>query len=110
MFWDRLSIQPTWIVFFFQMSVGSDSDLNENEKDPYQQSVQENEIDILIFQLTHHILISIPIPSTNLFFQLTHQFNLISVPTSTKVLLMYLMTTSLVLHLAICLYANQLMY
>ena len=28
------------------MSVGSDSDLNENEKDPYQQSVQENEIDI----------------------------------------------------------------
>ena len=46
MFWDRLSIQPTWIVFFFQMSVGSDSDLNENEKDPYQQSAQENEIDI----------------------------------------------------------------
>ena len=28
------------------MSVGIDSDLNENEKDPYQQSVQENEIDI----------------------------------------------------------------
>ena len=46
MFWDCLSIQPTWIVFFFQMSVGSDSDLNENDKDPYQQSVQENEIDI----------------------------------------------------------------
>ena len=46
MFWDRLSIQPAWIVFFFQMSVGSDSHLNENEKDPYQQSVQENEIDI----------------------------------------------------------------
>ena len=46
MFWDRLSIQPTWIVFFFQMSVGSDSDLNENEKDLCQQSVQENEIDI----------------------------------------------------------------
>ena len=46
MFWDRLSIQPTWIVFFFQMSVGSDSDLNENDKDPYQQSVQENDIDI----------------------------------------------------------------
>ena len=45
MFWNRLSIQPTWIVFFFQMSVGSDSDLNENEKDPYQQSVQGNEID-----------------------------------------------------------------
>ena len=46
MFWDRLSIQPTWIVFFFQMSVGSDSDLNENDKDPYQQSVQENDIDL----------------------------------------------------------------
>ena len=44
MFWDCLSIQPTWIVLFFQMSVGSDSDLNENDKDPYQQSVQENEI------------------------------------------------------------------
>ena len=28
------------------MSVESDSDLNENEKDSYQQSVQENEIDI----------------------------------------------------------------
>ena len=35
----------------------------------------------LIFQLTHHILISIPIPSINLFFQLTHQFNRISSPT-----------------------------
>ena len=46
MFWDRLSIQPTWVVSFFQISIGSDSDLNENEKDPYQQSVQENEIDI----------------------------------------------------------------
>ena len=131
MFWDRLSIQPTGIGFF-QMSVGSDSDLNENENDPYQQSVQENEMEIcgkvlkdvdnifnelpamyqnLIFQLTHHILISIPIPSTNLFFQLTHQFNLISIPIlSTKVLLMYIMTTQLVLHLTICLYANQLMY
>ena len=32
--------------FLYQMSVGSDSDLNENEKNPYQQSVQENEIDI----------------------------------------------------------------
>ena len=73
---------------FSDVSVGSDSDLNENEKDPYQQSVQGNEIDIcekilkdnanilmnflmyqsLNFQLTHHILISIPIPSTNLFF------------------------------------------
>ena len=111
MFWNRSSIQATWVVFFYQMSVGIDSDLNENEKDPYQQSVQENEIDILIFQLTHHILISIPIPSTNLFFQLTHQFNLISIPIpSTKVLLMYLMTIPLVLHLTICLYANQLMY
>ena len=29
-----------------QMSAGSDSDLNENDKDPYKQSVQENEIDI----------------------------------------------------------------
>ena len=59
----------------------------------------------LIFQLTHHILISIPIPSTNLFFQLTHQFNLISIPIpSTKVLLMYLMTIPLVLHLTICLF------
>ena len=28
------------------MSVGSASDFNENEKDPYKQSVQENEIDI----------------------------------------------------------------
>ena len=28
------------------MSVGSDSDLNENDKDPYQQSVQENDIDL----------------------------------------------------------------
>ena len=46
MFWDRSSIQTTWIVFFYQMSVGSDSDLNENKEDPYQQSVQENEIDI----------------------------------------------------------------
>ena len=32
--------------FSIQLSVGSDSDLNENEKDPYQQSVQKNEIDI----------------------------------------------------------------
>ena len=99
MFWDRLSIQTKWVVFFYQMSVGIDSDLNENEKDPYQQSVQENEMGIckeilkdvdniinfliylsLIFQLTHHILISIPLPSTNLFFQLTYQFNRISIP------------------------------
>ena len=58
----------------------------------------------LISQLTHHFLISIPIPSTNLFFQLTHQFNLISIRIpSTKVLLMYLMTIPLVLHLTICL-------
>ena len=46
MFWDRLSIQSTWIAFFFQMSLRSDSDLNENDKDLYQQSVKENEIDI----------------------------------------------------------------
>ena len=44
MFWDRLSIQSTWIVFFFQMSVESDSDLNENEKD--QQTGHENDIDV----------------------------------------------------------------
>ena len=91
-FLNRLSIQPTLIVFFFQMSVGSDSELNENDKDPHQQSMQENEIDIceeilkdvdnilnefpdvpeFNFQLIHHILILIPIPSINLFFQLTH--------------------------------------
>ena len=150
MFWDRLSIQTKWVVFFYQMSVGIDSDLNENEKDPYQQSVQENEMGIckeilkdvdniinfliylsLIFQLTHHILISIPLPSTNLFFQLTYQFNRISIPIqstnlffqlacqfnlisipipSTKDLLMYLMTIPLVLHLTIFLYVNQLIY
>ena len=34
------------IVFFCQMSVGSDSDLSKNDKDPYKQFVQENEIDI----------------------------------------------------------------
>ena len=45
-FWNRLSIQPTWLVFFFQISVGSDSDLNENGKDLYQQSVQESESNI----------------------------------------------------------------
>ena len=32
--------------FLFLISVGSDTDLNESEKDLYQQSVQENEIDI----------------------------------------------------------------
>ena len=31
---------------FFQIFVGSDSDLNEKNKDLYQKSVQENEIDI----------------------------------------------------------------
>ena len=46
MFWDRLSIQPTWIVLLFRMAIGSDSDLNENDKDRYQQFVQENEIEI----------------------------------------------------------------
>ena len=149
MFWDRLSIQPTWIVFFFQMSVGSDSDLNENEKDPYQQSVQEDEIVIFeeilkdvdnilnefsnvtefnfpvdtshfdfdpnpinqsIFQLAQQFnRISIPIPSTNLFFYLAYEFNMISIPIpSNKVLLMYLVTIPLALHLTIRLYANQL--
>ena len=42
MFWNLLSIQSTWLAFFFQISVGSDSDLNESGKDLYQQSVQEN--------------------------------------------------------------------
>ena len=46
MFWDRLSIQPTWIVLLFRMAIGSDLDLNENDKDRYQQFVQENEIEI----------------------------------------------------------------
>ena len=46
MLWDRLSIQPTWIVLLFRMAIGSDSDLNENDKDRYQQFVQENEIEI----------------------------------------------------------------
>ena len=151
MFWDCLSIQLTCIVFFFQTSVGSDSDLNENEKEPYQQSVQGNEIDIceeilkdvdtilnefpevpefnfpadtlhfdfdpnpmnnLFSQLTHQFnRISIPISSTNLFFQLAYQFKLISIPIpSTKVLLMYLITIPLALHLIICLCANQLIY
>ena len=41
MFWDRLSTKPTWIVFIFQMSVGSDSEMNENDKDPYQQSCRK---------------------------------------------------------------------
>ena len=84
-----------------------------------------------IFQLTHYILISISIPSTNLFFQLRHKFNRASIPIpstniflqltyqfklmsipipSTKVLLMYLMTIPLLLYLTICLYVNQLMY
>ena len=124
MFWDRLSIQPTWIVLLFRMAIGSDSDLNENDKDRYQQFVQENEIEIceeilinflmyqnLILQLTHHILISIPIPSTSQFSQLTHQFKQISIPIlSSKVLLMYLMTFPLAFNLTISLYANQLMY
>ena len=41
----------------------------------------------LIFQLTHHILISIPIPSTSQFFQLTHQFNRISIPVNQSIFL-----------------------
>ena len=40
-------IHTTYVnCFLFLISVGSDSDLNENEKDPYQESVLENEIDI----------------------------------------------------------------
>ena len=58
MFWDRLSIQPTWIVLLFRMAIGSDSDLNENDKDRYQQFVQENEIEICeeILKDVHNIL------------------------------------------------------
>ena len=123
MFWDCLSMQPTQIFFFFQMSVGSDSDMSENEKDLYQQSVLENEIDtceeilkdvdniLNEFPNVPEFLISIPIPLTNIFFHLKHQFSRISIPVpSTKVLLMYLITIPLALHLIICLDANQLMY
>ena len=46
MFWNRLTIQCSWLAFFFQISVGSDSDLNENGKDLYQQSMLENGSDI----------------------------------------------------------------
>ena len=68
MFWNRLSIQPTWIVSFFQMSVGSDSGLNENDKGLYQQSVQENEIDICeeILKDVDNILNEFPdVPESN---------------------------------------------
>ena len=66
----------------------------------------------LFFQLTHQFSwISIPIPSTNLLFYLTYQFNLISISIpSTKVLPMCLLTIPLALHLTICFYANQLIY
>ena len=72
------------------MSVGSDTHLNGNDKDPHQQSVQENEINIcekilrdvnnilnefpdasefnIPADASHFILISIPILSTNLLF------------------------------------------
>ena len=113
------------------MSVGSDSDLNENEKDPYQQSMQEDEIVIFeeILKDVNNILNEFsnvtefnfpvdtshfdfdPNPINQSIFQLTHQFDRISIriPT-TKVLLMYLMTIPLVLHLTVCLYANQLIH
>ena len=48
--------------FLFLISVGSDTDLNESEKDLYQQSVQENEIDICeeilkdVDNITHEFL------------------------------------------------------
>ena len=48
--------------FLFLISVGSDSDLNESEKDLYQKSVQENEIDICeeilkdVDNITHEFL------------------------------------------------------
>ena len=54
MFWD--------FFLFCQIFVGSDSDLNENNKDPYQKSVQENEIDICeeilkdVDNITHEFL------------------------------------------------------
>ena len=54
MFWD--------FFLFFQIFVGSDSDLSENNKDPYQKSVQENEIDICeeilkdVDNITHEFL------------------------------------------------------
>ena len=54
MFWD--------FFLFFQIFVGSDSDLNENNKDPYQKSVQENETDICeetpkdVDNITHEFL------------------------------------------------------
>ena len=40
------SLINTIYVDFFRIAIGSDSDLNENDKDPYQQFVQENEIEI----------------------------------------------------------------
>ena len=66
----------------------------------------------LFFQLTHQFSwISIPIPSTNLLFYMTYQFNLISISIpSTKVLPMCPLTIPLALHLTICFYANQLIY
>ena len=44
----------------------------------------------LNFQLTTHISILIPISSTSLFFQLTHQFSWISIPIPSTNLLFYL--------------------
>ena len=138
MFSGRLSIQPTWIDFFSQMSVGSGfyRKMKLVSVKKFQKLLIIYLMNFLndqnfILQLTHYILISISIPSTNLFFQLTHKFNRASIPIpstniflqltyqftlmsipipSTKVLLMYLMTIPLLLYLTICLYVNQLMY
>ena len=54
------------------MSVGSDSDLSENEKDLYQQSVLENEIDTCeeILKDVDNILNEFPnVPEFNFWFR-----------------------------------------
>ena len=57
-----------WIVIFFQISVESGSDLNQNDKDPYQQVVQENDYDICkeILKDVDNILNDFPdVPKSN---------------------------------------------
>ena len=132
MFWDRLSIQPTWIVFFFQMSVGRNSDLNENEKDPCKQSVQKNENDICeeILKDVENIPNEFPVvPELNFPADRSHfdfdpnpiKQSIFPVETSVQPDLnpnpinqgpadLSNLTIPLVLHLTNCLYANQLMY
>ena len=133
------------------MSVGCDSDLNENDKDPYQQSVQENEIDICEEILkdvddTLHEFPDVPefnFPADTLHFDFDpNPINQSIFPADTSVqpdLNPNLITQSvflagisvqpdpypnltnqgladvsndipLLLHLTVCLYANQLMY